>query len=390
MRAPRVQDLIDFVEKLAPLDWAEDWDNVGLLLGDREAEMQRVMTCLTVTPAAVAEAIAENVSLIVSHHPILFRPVQRITTDSIEGRMLRDLIGARVAVYSPHTAYDNAEAGINQQLAERLGLEDLAPLRNLRPAGGSTGFWSVRSDAFVARQYKLVVFVPEDAFETLARALFDAGAGRIGEYSECSFRTRGTGTFFGSDDANPAVGEKGRREEVAEYRLEALCPRERLAAVTTALRRAHPYEEPAFDVYPLVGEAVPPDGQHPGAGRHGRFATPVTTGDLIQRINRALNTSHVGHVGSPDTLLTTLAVACGSAGDFLHDAARAGCDGFLTGEARFHTCLDAQSLGITLLLPGHYATERFAVETLADRIKKRFPQVPVHASRSESDPLNRH
>jgi dinuclear metal center YbgI/SA1388 family protein len=391
VQVARVQDVVAFLEQLAPPALAEDWDNVGLLLGERNNEVHRVLTCLTITPPVVAEAAAEKVSLIVSHHPILFRPIQQITGDDAEGRILLDLIRAGIAVYSPHTAYDSAAAGINQQLADLLGLQDIAPLRTLHPnanEASDTGVLAMECEPSAGRQCKLAVFVPEDSLEAVARAVFDAGAGRIGEYSECSFRTAGTGTFFGSDAATPAVGRKGRREEVAEYRLEVLCPRDRLAEITAALRRAHPYEEPAFDVYPLLDARAARKAHPSGAGRHGRFANPVTTAGLIQRIKASLKTPHVGLVGEPNAMLATLAVACGSAGEFLSDASRSGCDALLTGETRFHTLLDAQALGITLLMPGHYATERFAVETLAARIGERFPKLPVHASRSDRDPLS--
>jgi dinuclear metal center YbgI/SA1388 family protein len=388
VQAPRVQDVAAFLEQLAPLHLAEEWDNVGLLLGDREGEVQRVMTCLSVTPPVVAEAVSEAVSLIVSHHPILFRPVQRISADDTEGRMLLDLIGAGIAVYSPHTAYDSAPSGINQQLAERLGLEHTLPLRAPRHEASGTGVPPVGNASTAHQQFKLVVFVPEESLEPVSRALFNAGVGRIGEYSECSFRTTGTGTFFGSDAASPAVGQKGRREEVAEYRLELLCPHDRLAAVSAALRRAHPYEEPAFDIYPLLHESAAVPSREVGAGRYGTFTQPATASDVMQRIKQALHATHVGLVGNPDAKLATLAVACGSAGEFLPDAAHAGCDALLTGETRFHTMLEAQARGVVLLLAGHYATERFAVETLAERIRERFPQLPVHPRRSESDPLS--
>src|SRR5437899_9691223 len=250
-----VADIIEYLNQFAPSHLAADWDNVGLLLGDRETRCERVMTCLTLTPDVAQEAIQANVRLIVTHHPILFRSVQRLTADTPEGRMLLSLIQAGVAVYSPHTAFDNTAGGINDALARRLDLIDVVPLR--RREG--------------MRQCKIVVFVPEADLAQVSDAMFQAGAGRIGEYSQCSFRLAGTGTFFGSDAANPAIGQKGRREEVSECRLEVLCPESHLQSVVAAMRQAHSYEEPAYDVYPLQPATF-------GEGRLGRLPAPVALG----------------------------------------------------------------------------------------------------------------
>src|SRR5262249_4436575 len=193
------------------------------------------MTCLTVRPENAVEATAARANLIVTHHPILFRGVKRLTDATSEGRMLLALIRAGVAVYSPHTAFDNTRGGINEMLARRLGLSEVTALRRLDGP----------------RQCKIVVFVPDTDLARVSDAMFAAGAGRIGQYSQCSFRRAGTGSFFGSDSANPTIGQKGRREEVSEWRLEAICPKASVEQVVAALRKAHSYEEPAYDVYPL-------------------------------------------------------------------------------------------------------------------------------------------
>src|SRR5262249_7690228 len=205
------------------------------LLGDRSREVKRIMTCLTVTPESAAEAISQSAELIVSHHPILFRPIKQLTTDSPEGRMLLGLIQAGAAVFSLHTAFDDTAEGINESIADRLGIIDLKPLR-LRPGN---------------QQFKVVVFVPDADLGRVSDAIFSAGAGQIGQYGQCSFRLAGTGTFFGSDATNPTIGQKGRREEVAEWRLEVICPERQVDAIVAAMCRVHSYEEPAFDVYPL-------------------------------------------------------------------------------------------------------------------------------------------
>jgi dinuclear metal center YbgI/SA1388 family protein len=324
------------------------------------------MTCLTVTPESAAEAVESGAHLVVTHHPVLFRGVKRLTTTTSEGRMLLSLIRAGVGVYSAHTAYDNASEGINDALASRLQLQDIVPLR--RQAG--------------PRQCKVVVFVPEADLGRVSEAMFAAGAGKIGEYSQCSFRLSGTGTFFGSETTNPSVGAKGRREEVSEYRLEVVCPESRIDTVIAAMRRVHSYEEPAFDVYPLQ-----PQPRSQGEGRMGKLPVPTPLAELAKMTKQQLNSGHIQIAGPAERLIKSVALACGAGGEFLDDAARAGANAFLTGEMRFHDYLAAQAQGIALILPGHYATERFGVEDLAVRLQKQWPDLQIWASKRESDPL---
>jgi dinuclear metal center YbgI/SA1388 family protein len=360
-----VAAVVEFLERFAPPGLAAEWDNVGLLLGERAAAVGKIMTCLTVTPESAAEAVEVSAHLIVTHHPILFRSVKRLTDATAEGRALLTLAKAGVAVYSPHTAFDNARGGINDSLARRLGLTDLGPLR--------------RRDG--PRQCKVVVFTPDKDLARVSDALFAAGAGRIGEYGECSFRLSGTGTFFGSDAANPTVGQKGRREEVAEWRLEVICPEPGVDAVVAAMRRAHSYEEPAYDVYPLRPPASPC-----GAGRLGTLDPPRPLREFAQAVKAALGAGPVQVVGDFDRPIWRVAVVCGAGGELLGDAARARADALVTGELRFHDFLSARAQNLALVLPGHYATERFGVEELAERMQAEWPGVPVWASRREADP----
>lgn len=363
-----VAAVVENLEQWVSPHLAAEWDNVGLLLGDRAAKVERIMTCLTVTPDSAAEAVEAGADLIISHHPILFRPVQRLTSATPEGRMLLSLLRAGAAVYSPHTAFDNARGGINDILARRLGLINVVSLRRSESA---------------ARSCKIVVFVPDADLARVSDALFAAGAGRIGEYSQCSYRLSGTGTFFGSESAQPTVGQKGRREEVSEWRLEVLCPAERVEEAVSAMRKAHSYEEPAFDVYPL--RSVAADGE----GRWGRLAQPMPLAELAQKVKIGLNASAVQMMGEGSKPVERLAVVCGAGGEFLSDTLRAGAEVLLTGEMRFHDCLSAQAQGLALLLPGHYASERCGVEELAERLRQQWPQLHVWPSQRECDPICR-
>jgi dinuclear metal center YbgI/SA1388 family protein len=360
-----VRDLTTSLGRFAPLTLAESWDNVGLLLGNPEAPVSKVMTCLTITPESAAEAVAAQAQLIVSHHPILFKAIQRLTTATTEGRMLLSLLAANIAVYSPHTAFDNCRGGINDLLCQKLGLEKVLPLK----------------EAPGPRQFKVVAFTPEADLAKVSDAMFAAGAGVIGQYEQCSFRLAGTGTFFGTANTHPTVGQKGRREEAPEWRLEMVCPENSLGRVLAALRAAHSYEEPAYDVYPLE----PAPTAQIGSGRKGELPQVESLQDFSRRVRTTLQTT-VQMVGDPQRQVKRIAILCGAGGSMLSDAVKAKADVFLTGEMRFHDMLAAEAQGMAVVLAGHYATERPGVEMLAERLQKEFPSLEVWASRQEKDP----
>ncbi len=356
-----------WLEGFAPRALAESWDNVGLLWGDARTEVDRVMTCLTVTDAVAAEAVEAGAGLIVSHHPVLFRGAKQVRGDRPEGAALWRLARANIAVASPHTAFDNTRGGINDLLAKRVGLVDLVPLR--MPSASTSDL------------VKIVVFTPASDHSRVLEAAFEAGAGRIGDYRECSFAAAGVGTFFGETGTNPTVGRPGRREETNELRVEMVCPRSRLAAALAAIRVAHSYEEPAIDVFAQVEGAA-----GPGVGRAGRLDEPCGLERFARRVARILHAPGLQFVGDPSRLIRRVAVACGAGDDFLNDAARADADVLLTGEARFHRALEAEAIDVALIAAGHHATERPGIEDLAERLRHAFPTLNVWPSRREADP----
>lgn len=362
---PTVAEIAAHLEQFAPCATAADWDNVGLLLGDPAAPVDRVLTCLTLTPDVAEEAVRDGARLVVTHHPVLFRGAKRLTANAPDGAALLPLLRAGTAVYSPHTAFDNCPGGINDGLCARLGVRNARPLR---PKDGP-------------RRCKLVAFVPDADLAKVSDAVFAAGAGVIGQYTQCSYRLAGTGTFFPTERANPVVGQRGRREEVSEWRFEVVVPEALVPAAVAALRAAHSYEEPAFDVYPLK----PLGGS--GDGRIGELAETVALGELAARAKRELGARVVQLVGDPGRAVRTVALACGAAGEYLSDAIRQRADVFLTGEVRFHEALAARGANVGLILPGHYATERPAVEDLAGQLAAAFPGMVAWASRAERDPL---
>jgi len=359
-----IADVVRALERWFPPPLAESWDNVGLLLGDDREPAERIMTCLTLTGATAEEAAAKKASLVVSHHPIFFRGVKRLTAKGPDAAAYR-LARAGAALYSPHTSFDGSDDGINQQWADRLGLVDVEPLRPARRMN----------------VVKFVVFTPESDVGPVLESVFRAGAGRIGDYGECSYRVLGKGTFRGDAGTNPTIGTPGVREEVEEYRLEFVAPTERVAEVTAAVRAAHSYEEPAFEVHALhdVAGTV-------GGGRVGNVKTATPLGELAASAGRAVNASSVEVVGDAGKVCKRIAFGCGAGASFLDDAKRLGADALLVGEASFHDLLKAEALGVGLVLVGHFASERFAVETLADRLGKEFPSIHVWAAASEKDP----
>lgn len=368
----RVGDIEAWMERIAPRRWAEEWDNVGLLWGDADREATGVLTCLTITSEVAAEAIAHGFEVIVAHHPLPFRPLKAVTRSDHRTRILWDLARAGISVISRHTAYDNAPGGGNDVIAQRLGL---AEVRGLCP-----GPRSERAQAL-----KLIVFTPEDCLERVSSAAFAAGAGVINEYSGCSFRVSGIGTFMGSERSNPAVGERSRREEVPELRLEMICPGDAVQGVIAAVRRAHTYEEPAIDVYAL--EAQGPADAHPGVGRVGLLPQAQSLGEFAQRVAGALEAPALQFVGDAAMAVASVAIVCGAGDDYLASAARAGASVLVTGEARFHRALEARELGIGLITAGHHASERPGVVDLAARLEQAFPELRAVASEVESDPL---
>lgn len=363
---PTVADVVAYLELFAPPSLAAEWDNVGLLLGDPASPVERVLTCLTITPDVVAEATTAGVNLIVTHHPILFRGTKQLVANRGDGSIVWPLARAGIAVYSPHTAFDNCPGGINDILCRRLGILNPQPLRSRE----------------AVREFKLVVFVPDSDLAKVSDAIFEAGAGHIGKYEQCSFRVAGQGTFFGNDATNPTVGQKGRREDVNELRLEVVLPEAKLAAVVKAMRTAHSYEEPAFDIYPLK------PGTSDGSGRIGELAMPTTLREFANLTKVALNADFLQVVGDAVKPVQKIAVACGAAGEFLSDSIRAKADVFVTGEMRFHDALVARTAGIGVLIPGHYATERPAIEELAAMLASDWPDLTVWASRVERDPIS--
>ena len=358
----QLRQVIDVLEDIAPTRHAESWDNVGLLVGDPAQETSAAMLCIDYTPEVACEAAGHKCDLIIAYHPPIFHAVKRVIAPSA----IFDAIRRGVAIYSPHTALDVADGGTNDMLADVLGLTDRAPLRLIDPK---------------ATQYKLVTFVPPEHVDKVASALFDAGAGHIGDYSQCSFRSPGTGTFFGEEGTNPATGQSGKLERADEIRIETVIPIARLSEILAALKRSHPYEEPAFD---LVQLASPPEKR--GQGRIGALPQ-IERGELFDRIKKELELGHLLIAGPQRGPVSRAACCAGSCGEMVNDAINAKAEFFLTGELRHHDAITAARAGMTIVCTLHSNSERAVLRRLKARLGERLPQWPVYLSQHDHDPF---
>jgi dinuclear metal center YbgI/SA1388 family protein len=362
--SPSVDDWLLILDGFFPPALAEDWDNVGLQVGDRSWPADRVLMALDPTLDVLREADRRGCGLVVAHHPLVFRPLARVDLAEPVAGIVGEAVRSRTAVAAYHTNADAARPGVTDALAEIL---DLRVTGVLRPSEGSD-------------RVKLVTFVPTDATAKVLDALALGGAGVIGEYTQCSFRVTGTGTFRPSERANPVIGERGELTEVDEDRLEVVVPRARLAQSVRALIQAHPYEEVAYDVYPLVaGEGLGP----------GRLAEPddeLTAGALAERCRERLG-GDVRTAGEFERPVRTVAL-CGGAGAFLiPDAVGAGADVYVTGDVKHHQALEAAASGLTVIDAGHHGTERPFVEALARVLTWSVPDAEVFVAETRTDPV---
>lgn len=362
-----IKDVEKALGEIAPLQGAESWDNVGLLVGDRADVCRGVLVCIDLSPTVLQEAEQTGTNFLLCYHPPIFKPIARLRadrpgTESLVWRAIRQ----GCAVYSPHTALDAAEGGTNDVIAQLCGLVDVKPL-----SYGETG----------EAQCKVVVFVPQAKVDEVAEGMFAAGAGWIGQYHHCSFRMAGQGTFWGTDATNPTVGQAGRLEKVDEVRLEVICPRSIVPEVIAAIRASHPYEEPAFDVQALL--ATPAVS---GMGRIGRLEQPTTAGQLAERLARAVKTNIAMLAGDASAMVQRVGVVVGSAGKWALEQRRfTPADVLVTGELKHHDAIAHVSAGKVVIALGHWASERPALQSLAERVSLKLPGVKVQVSGADRD-----
>jgi dinuclear metal center YbgI/SA1388 family protein len=361
------------MERIAPTHAAASWDNVGLLAGDHAWPLRRVLLTIDFTAAVLDESIAGRFDAVISYHPPIFKATKRMEVDRTDQTGLAaEAIAHQIALYSPHTALDAAPGGTNDVIADICEIIDAKPFQCISAVGCS--------------ELKLVVFVPEDAADQVAEAAFRAGAGRIGAYEKCSYRGSGHGTFFGTEGTAPRIGKRLRLERVAEARLEVVLPAWLLEEVLSAVRRSHPYEVPAIDVYELKGRPELGIGQ----GRVGLLSKPTRLDRLARHLQRKTGARTVTIVGDPGAMMKRGLVCVGAAGDLpfhSHHAVKGRGDVLVTGEIRHHNALEYERYEVAAIALGHWASERPVLKPLAARLRKELPGVEFIVSRADRDPF---
>ncbi len=353
MKVIRVSDVIGMINKIAPMRFAEAWDNPGLQVGDPSAKTERIMIALDACRDSVEAAIAERCTLLLTHHPLIFTPLKRVSSQDPEGALLLRAIVNGLSIVALHTNYDIAAGGVNDLLAERLGLCVTGPLK-------VTG-----SEELV----KLVVYVPQGHEETVTEELFKFSSA-IGNYSDCSFRVAGTGTFLPRSGSHPFIGEQGKRATVEEFRVEVLLRREDLDAAVSAMKKVHPYEEPAFDLFQLHNR-----GEARGLGRIGELPDETTLSAFARTVKVRLEAGSVRFVGDGIRKVRRVAVCGGSGSSLLMEAHFRGADVLVTGDVKYHDAREAEALGLAIIDAGHFATERLIVSGLATTLEREFKRL---------------
>jgi dinuclear metal center YbgI/SA1388 family protein len=360
----KLSQLTTYLESIAPLAYQEDYDNAGLIVGNPDQEIHQVLISLDCVEAVVDEAIATNCQVIVSHHPIVFKGLKRFNGKTYVERVVEKAIRNNIAIYAIHTNLDSVLTGVNAKICETLGLENC---HILSPKHGILK--------------KLVTYVPTSHVDQVRNALFHAGAGNIGNYSECSFNAEGTGTFKGNEDSDPYVGEPGIRHTEEETRIETVYPANLESKILMALILAHPYEEVAYDLYALTNQH-----QQVGSGMIGELDQPMDAEEFLYHLKEKMHAQVIRHTAFTGKQIKKVAVCGGSGGFLLKQAIGAGADIFITADYKYHEFFDADGK-IIIADIGHFESEQFTQQLLHEMIQKRFADLPLRITSVNTNPV---
>ncbi|MFD2209192.1 Nif3-like dinuclear metal center hexameric protein [Virgibacillus halophilus] len=359
--------IFEAMEAWAPKHLAYDWDNVGLQIGSNNRSVKKVMITLDVLEAVADEAIANEVDLIIAHHPLLFKPVSSLDTDQPKGRTIQKLLSNQISVYAAHTNLDIAKGGVNDMLSAALNLQNTEIL-------SSTGF---------DRLYKIVVYVPQSHQKQVREAWAETKAGHIGAYSHCTFSTKGEGTFKPLEGTNPYVGTQNELAFVNEVRMETIVPEKYLSKTIKKMKKAHPYEEVAYDIYPLENK-----GDDNGIGRIGQLNELMSLRQFCEHVKTALKVPTVRVTGDLEKKIKTIAVLGGSGEKYFMQAKQKGADAFVTGDMTFHAAQDAQQAGLAVIDPGHHV-EKIMKTATQEYLQNKFAnnEVEIITSKVDTEPF---
>ena len=360
----KIKDLFGVLEEMAPLAYAEDFDNVGLLVGDRDREATGILVCHDALEAVIDEAVAKNCNMIVCFHPILFSGLKKITGSNYVERSVLKAIRNDIAIYAVHTALDNHKNGVNKIFCDALGLANTKIL--------------IPKKKFI---YKLVTFSPVENADAVREALFSAGAGGIGNYDKCSFNSDGFGTYIGNDDSDPVIGEKHEFMRVNEIKIEVTFEKHLKSKIMRTLFENHPYEEVAYEIYELENEH-----QHIGLGMIGELETARSERDFLQLVRDSMLAEGIRHSEFRNKQVKKVAVLGGSGSFAISAAKRAGADAFVTSDLKYHQFYEAENT-LLLLDIGHFESERFTKNYMVDFLKEKIPNFAIILSEVNTNPV---
>ncbi len=362
---PKISEITNCIQEFAPIPLQEEYDNAGLLTGNKNTECTGALLTLDCTEEVVHEALENKCNLIIAHHPIIFKGLKKITGSNYVERTIIKAIKNDIALYACHTNADNVKTGVNQKIAQKIGLVNtriLLPKKNTLQ--------------------KLAVFVPESHADVVRQAIFEAGAGSIGNYSHCSFNTNGTGTFKGNESSNPFLGEPGKLSKEPEIRIEVILENYISSRVIEAMQKAHPYEEVAYDIYPLSNN-------HPGIGSGllGELNSPMPEKDFLTLLKQVFNLKTLKHTKLTGKEIKKVAL-CGGSGQFLlQNAINCDADCYISADFKYHEYFDADGK-ILIADIGHFETEQFTPELFYEVIQEKFPKFALHLSKINTNPVN--
>lgn len=361
----KIQEVLDHLESIAPRAYQESYDNTGLLTGDAQTTLKSALITLDCTEAVVEEAIAKSCNLIISHHPIIFKGLKKLTGSNYIERTIIKALKNDIAIYAIHTNLDNVHTGVNKKIAEKIGLINLQIL-------------APKKDTLS----KLTTFIPAGYVDKVLNSLYESGAGQIGNYKNCSFRVAGTGTFKPNEIARPHVGEPGKQELTEEVRVEAIFPSHLEKQILSALRTHHPYEEVAYYLTPLTN-----DNQEVGSGMVGELKEAMEPTDFLKRLKTNMSLTVIRHTPLPARKVKKVAV-CGGSGSFLlSNAIKAGADFFITADFKYHEFFDAEDK-LTIADIGHYESEVYTKDLLGELLTKKFPTFAINFSTTITNPIS--
>ena len=365
--AESVRTIAEHINNIAPSWLAEEWDNPGLLIGSFDKEVKSILTCLDVTSEVVDEAVEKKVDLIISHHPLIFKAQKCIRTDRYPDGLIYSLIKNNINLLSAHTNLDFANGGLNDYLAKLLKLNNIKSLKEYK------------SD----KMYKVVVYVPEKSINKVRNAMSIAGAGWIGKYSDCFFSVEGEGTFKPLKGTKPHIGQVDKLESVKECRLETIAEENKLNDIIEVMKKNHPYEEVAYDIYSLNNK-----GEKYGFGRRGILKTAESFEEFVERVKKCLKVKNVRVIGNNRKKVRDVGVFCGGFDiSCLDGTDNKNMDVLVTGEVKYNQAVEICEKDFCVLEAGHFYTERIVVSLLSNILGKKMPKIKIIKSKKEKNPF---